>query len=98
MPFLKAATKATVVEIADNEELPAARSSVAEVVSWLGHHGVRADAKVVMPSRANAPQFDAIARKLEADVIVAGAYGYSRQGQWVLGGVTSELLAGESNW
>jgi hypothetical protein len=25
---------------------------------------------------------------------VAGAYGYSRQDGWVVGGVTSELLAG----
>ena len=95
LPFLKAATKTTIVEIADDEELPEARSGVAEVVSWLGHHGVRADAKVTLPSRANASQLDAIARELEADLMVAGAYGYTRQGQWVLGGITTQLLAGD---
>jgi hypothetical protein len=61
LPFLKAATKTTIVEIADDEELPEARSAVAEVVSWLAHHGVRADAKVALPSRANASQLEAIA-------------------------------------
>jgi nucleotide-binding universal stress UspA family protein len=95
LPFLKAATKTTVVEIADDEELPEARSAVAEVVSWLGHHGVRADAKVTLPSRANASHLDAIAGELEADLVVAGAYGYTRQGQWVLGGITTQLLAGD---
>lgn len=95
LPLLKASTKATVVEIADDEVLADARSSVAEVISWLGRHGVRADAKVAMSNRANASQLDAIASELGADLIVAGAYGYSRQGQWVLGGVTSELLAGD---
>jgi nucleotide-binding universal stress UspA family protein len=33
-----------------------------------------------------------VADELKADLIVAGAYGYARQGQWVLGGVTSHLL------
>ena len=71
LPFLKIATKTTIVEIADDEELPEARSGVAEVVSWLGHHGVGADAKVTLPSRANAWQLDAIARELEADLLIS---------------------------
>jgi nucleotide-binding universal stress UspA family protein len=95
LPFLKIATKITIVELADDEELPEARSGVAEVVSWLGHHDIRADTKVMLPSRANATQLDAIAGELEADLIVAGAYGYARQGQWMLGGVTTQLLAGD---
>jgi nucleotide-binding universal stress UspA family protein len=95
LPFLKAATKTTIVEIAEDEELSEARSGVAEVVSWLGHHGIRADAKVTLPSRANATQLDAIADELEADLIVAGAYGYARHGQWILGGITTQLLGGD---
>jgi nucleotide-binding universal stress UspA family protein len=95
LPFLKAAARTTIVELAEDEELPEARSGVAEVVSWLGHHGITADAKVTLPSRANATQLDAIAGELEADLIVAGAYGYVRQGQWILGGVTTQLLAGD---
>jgi len=95
LPFLKAATKTTIVEMADDEEAVEARSGVAEVVSWLGHHGVRADSKVMLPVKANASQLEEIARELGADLVVAGAYGYARQGQWVLGGITTQLLAGD---
>lgn len=35
---------------------------------------------------------DAIAQKEDADLIVAGAYGHSRFHEWVLGGVTRDLL------
>jgi nucleotide-binding universal stress UspA family protein len=95
LPFLKAATKTTVVGLADDGELPEVRSGIAEVAAWLGRHGVRADAKVMPSNGANASQLDAIARELEADMIVAGAYGYARHGQWVLGGVTTHLLVGD---
>ena len=27
--------------------------------------------------------------------MVAGAYGYARQGRWLLGGITTQLLAGD---
>lgn len=32
------------------------------------------------------------AEKIAADLIVAGAYGHSRFREWILGGVTQELL------
>ena len=35
---------------------------------------------------------NAIAQELAADLIVAGAYGHSRLREWVLGGVTRDLL------
>ncbi|GEP54934.1 universal stress protein [Reyranella soli] len=95
LPILKAATNTTVVEFADDGEVPEARSGIAEVAAWLGHHGVKADARVMLSRGANASQLDGIARELEADLIVAGAYGYTRQGQWLLGGVTTQLLAGD---
>jgi nucleotide-binding universal stress UspA family protein len=34
-----------------------------------------------------------IAKAEGADLIVAGAYGHSRLGEWVFGGVTRDLLA-----
>jgi hypothetical protein len=61
----------------------------------LAHHGIAAAAKAVPSTTANAPQLDAIADELETDLIVAGAYGYSRQHKWVLGGITSGMLAGD---
>lgn len=95
LPFLKAAITTTIVEIADDEDVAEARSGVAEVVAWLGHHGVKADSRVTLPVRSNALQLDEIACELQADLIVAGAYGHARQGQWVLGGITTQLLAGD---
>jgi len=94
LPFLAKATKVTVVEIAAGHEAAETRGRLAEVVAWLAHHGVKAEAKVMAPGKANAAQLDAVADELGANLIVAGAYGYSRQNTWVLGGVTSELLAG----
>jgi nucleotide-binding universal stress UspA family protein len=94
LPFLSKASKVTVIEIVPEESLAEARSRLAEVVAWLSHHAIVAEAKAVPSTTANAVQLNAIADELEADLIVAGAYGYSRQGKWVLGGITSDLLAG----
>ena len=40
----------------------------------------------------DATQLIAIAKQQGADIVVAGAYGHSRLRQWVLGGVTNDLL------
>jgi hypothetical protein len=34
-----------------------------------------------------------IAREERADLLVAGAYGHSRLGEWIFGGMARELLA-----
>jgi nucleotide-binding universal stress UspA family protein len=47
-------------------------------------------------SAANAPlpmRFSGFAKDGNADLIVAGAYGRSRLGEWMFGGVTHKLLA-----
>ncbi|HLH49172.1 MAG TPA: universal stress protein, partial [Roseiarcus sp.] len=33
------------------------------------------------------------ARRVSADLIVTGAYGHSRLREWILGGVTRDLIA-----
>ena len=38
-------------------------------------------------------RFSGFAKDGNADLIVAGAYGRSRLGEWMFGGVTHELLA-----
>lgn len=92
LPLLRMATKVDLVEIAGEPERGETQDRLAQVVAWLGRHGVMAEPKVVAPSGANAAQLDTIADQINADLIVAGAYGYSRQSAWVLGGVTSALL------
>jgi nucleotide-binding universal stress UspA family protein len=93
LPLLKVATEVTIVEIASERGLAAARAHLEDVVAWLKRHGVDSTS-VVMPSssRDDATELYAVARDMAADVIVAGAYGHSRLREWALGGVTRDLL------
>ncbi len=90
--FLKTAGHVQVVEIADAEGIAEARRSVEDVVHWLKRHGIGADGKAVPETGDHALQLAAIAKEEGADLIIAGAYGHSRFHEWVLGGVTSDLL------
>jgi nucleotide-binding universal stress UspA family protein len=92
LPFLARAAQVTVAEIAAKQELAEARSRVADVVGWLGHHGIDAQPVASVAAGTHARSLNAIAHERKADLIVAGAYGHSRQREWVLGGVTSDLL------
>lgn len=63
-----------------------------DMALYLARHGVKVD---VVLERTHATAGDALmalARAAGAGLIVAGAYGHSRYREWVLGGVTRELL------
>lgn len=93
MPLLKTCQKATVVEIYEDEDAVNARTHVDDVVAWLKRNGVNAASSAVQPSLGKtAEQLDGFAREADADLIVAGAYGHSRFREWVLGGVTRDLI------
>ncbi len=92
LPLLRLASHVTVVEIASRENAAAAQLHLGDLVAWLKQHGIDADV-VVSPSDGNdAARLDAIAHEHSADVVVAGAYGHSRLREFVLGGVTRDLL------
>lgn len=95
LPLLAACPHVSVVGITPPEELAAARAAMEEVMRWLEKHRVRAEATLPLSSGANARQLRTIARDDRADLVVAGAYGYRREREWVLGGVTADLLAGD---
>ena len=92
LPLLKTAAHVTVVEISADEDMAAARTHVEDVVGWLKWHGVVAESHASPSVGDDASLLNAIAEELGADVIVAGAYGHSRMREWVLGGVTRDLL------
>jgi nucleotide-binding universal stress UspA family protein len=92
LPFLEAAAKVTVVDIAAEDDLPNARKHLSDVVAWLERHGIVAEALALASDGDDAAGLDTVARDLRADLIVAGAYGHSRVREWVLGGVTRDLL------
>jgi nucleotide-binding universal stress UspA family protein len=76
---------------ADNREsAPSARLPLAE---WLKHRNIRArwrSCTVESPSGHSIHQW---ALEAEADLIVMGAWGHLRVGEWLLGGVTSHMLS-----
>lgn len=92
LPFLQKAAHITIVEIAGEADLKEARARLDDVVLWLSRHGVVAEPVARLASGEDAQQLHAIALEHHAGVIVAGAYGHSRVREWVLGGVTRDLL------
>jgi nucleotide-binding universal stress UspA family protein len=92
LPLLKHADHVTIVEIADDEELAEAKARTDDVANWLARHGVPATARADISVGNNATQLSRIARDLGANLLVAGAYGHTRLREWVLGGVTRDLL------
>ena len=92
LPLLKLAGMVSIVEVAAEPDLPAARSHVADVVAWLERHDIACTGEAAPATGDNAEQLSAIAVEKGADLIVAGAYGHSRVREWALGGVTRDLL------
>jgi nucleotide-binding universal stress UspA family protein len=91
LPFLKAAEAVQVVAICGKAEVAEVRSGADEVAGHLRRHGAKAEARVI-EAHANGETILEAARGHGADLIVAGAYGHTRLGEWVFGGVTDDLL------
>jgi nucleotide-binding universal stress UspA family protein len=93
MPFLTRADQVLVMAVCTQDTLEAAKSGAEEVAQHLQRHGVKASArsKIAAPERV-AAELNIEAQALGADLIVSGAYGHSRLQEWVMGGVTYDLL------
>jgi nucleotide-binding universal stress UspA family protein len=50
----------------------------------------------VFPRDSPAIQLEALAKQEAADLIVAGAFGHGKLREWILGGVTRDLLGQSS--
>lgn len=91
MDLLKLARAVDVVEVTTDDDIPACRSRLQDVVAWLALHGVSAEPIATPVGRDEKATLAAIIEGRDADFIVAGAYGHSRLHEWVLGGVTRNL-------
>nr|WP_218625778.1 universal stress protein [Bradyrhizobium sp. dw_411] len=98
LPLLKRAAHVAVVEICAEEDIAAARTRVEDVVGWLKWHGVVADSHASPSTGDDASLLHAIAQEQGANMVVAGAYGHSRVREWVLGGMTRDLLLSGKNF
>jgi nucleotide-binding universal stress UspA family protein len=92
MPFFERAKEVIVLEVCAKQDGPRAVLRTADVANALKRHGVTASAKVVHGA-GDGRQILRNADACGADLIVAGAYGHSRLGEWVFGGVTYDLLS-----
>lgn len=94
IPLLQLAAKVTVFEIVSKDQKEEATKRLNQVVAWLISHGIAAKALVSISKDTDATQFLSIAKKNDTDIVISGAYGHSRFREWVLGGITDELLQG----
>jgi nucleotide-binding universal stress UspA family protein len=95
LPFLHSARHVTIVGICETEDGDSVSKQLDDVADYLARHGISGDPRVIPDRGASAAdQLTKLAHKEGADLLVAGAYGHSRLGEWFFGGVTRDLLAG----
>jgi nucleotide-binding universal stress UspA family protein len=93
LPLLERAESVQVIEVADEKDVSQAAARVDDVVSYLSWHKVNAQAEVrTLRERSIADELILVAEQSGADLIVAGGYGHARLREWMMGGVTSDLL------
>ncbi|WP_439633482.1 universal stress protein [Glycocaulis sp.] len=87
LPVLALAKRVVIMGVGDDS----AEAALNDVAAWLDSHGVKAEA--VHVSDRNAGRAIIRAAELQgAGLIIAGAYGRSRLREFILGGVTRDLL------
>lgn len=94
IPFLRDATTVglVTVETADGGDRPEDRPNIAP---HLSRHRINSEIRSVEAAgRSVSEVLLSEAHKMNAGLIVMGAYGHSRFREWVLGGTTREIIAG----
>ena len=94
LPFLQEATRVTIVETCGPDEEKTALGRLDDVAGYLTRNRINGGPKVMLEQKGSgAAQLIRIAQDERADLLVTGAYGHSRLGEWVFGGMTRDLLA-----
>lgn len=97
LPLLQRARDVTVVSASTPSDMAVTKASVDNLMDRLARHGVTARAEVRSTRRDPGDELVNFAASGGADLIVAGAFGHSRAGEWLLGGVTQTLLEQSSS-
>ncbi|SRR5579871_1728362 len=93
LPFLRGAEKVFVVEVYEGHDAGAAQLRVTDVANYLSRHRITATAALAVQAGNVTDELLRAIRTEQIDLLVVGAYGHSRLGEWVFGGVTRDLLA-----
>lgn len=92
MPILERADEVTLLTVGDESRLP--RLAGDDIVTLLGHHGVRATRRVEPSPRGSTGQaLLSICGEMGADLLVMGAYEHRKFTEELLGGVTEDIFA-----
>ena len=94
LPYLKKAKNILLLGVRENEQSKKQIEGIlSDVSNYLAHHGIPCKTKAVRPAKQTAAEeILSQAKDFKPGLIVAGAYGRSRVGEWVFGGVTKTLL------
>ena len=96
LPFLRLAESIMLIEVGWGNEARAVQR-LKDIGRFLAHHHITNVTERVLPDEPIAGDvLLRFAQEQSADLIVAGAYGHSRLGEWIFGGVTRELLTRSS--
>jgi len=94
LPFLGLASRVTVIEACKEGEESTALARLNDVALYLKRHYIECYAKITVHQEASgAAQLIKVAQEERADLLVTGAYGRTRLGEWIFGGMTRDLLS-----
>ena len=94
LPFLHEAARVTIAEICQSGDEERTLARLDDVARYLARHRIKGGPQVILHRQGSgAAQLIKLAQEEGADLLVAGAYGHSRLGEWIFGGVTRDLLA-----
>lgn len=94
LSFMHMADEIAIVALGAKEDQDALRAQAEDVAGMVARHSMARPRTHVAISGGDDVQADLLAEadRMDADLIVSGAYGHSRAYEWVLGGVTRHLL------
>ncbi len=93
LPLVAGAVRVHLLEASELPATQASRTSLAAACAWLQAHGLPVHGEHEVDHGDIGDRLLSRAADLGADLIVVGGYGHSRLREWVLGGVTRQLLA-----
>jgi nucleotide-binding universal stress UspA family protein len=99
LPLLKRAKRVLLAAVCSRRAVETTERELAYVASRLARHEIAAAtlAEAGGPGGAGRRLLQ-IAETDKTDLIVAGAYGHARLREWILGGVTQDLIADGRRW
>jgi nucleotide-binding universal stress UspA family protein len=94
LPFLRKSRPVRIVEICASDKKQTTWKHVEDVARYLSRHEIETESEVIVSSDdSDGKQLLQFAKDKGADLLVTGAYGHSRLGEWIFGGMTRDLLA-----